>query len=139
VLGEGWRIQAQVAAHFEMDPPPQATAPPTVVTAVPRLAQDLSSLLSLMSSEEPPQRVVRSKSLMVAIYGFGDASGAGFGSTILGPDGIHYRHGIWGSDLSGKPELCRVATCLVLYPFTCPHRSALWRCRRGTNLGSPLL
>jgi len=98
---EGWRIQAQVAARFEVDPPPQATAPPTVVTAVPRLAQDLSSLLSLMSSEEPPQRVVRSKSIMVAIYGFGDASGAGFGSTILGPDGIHYRHGIWGSDLTG--------------------------------------
>jgi len=68
---------------------------------VPRLAADLNSLSRLMASDCPPERIIRASTVMVALYGFGDASGAGFGSTILGPTGIHYRYGLWGSDLDG--------------------------------------
>jgi hypothetical protein len=32
------------------------------------------------------------------LYGFADASGTGFGSTVLGADGIKYRVGTWGKD-----------------------------------------
>jgi len=38
---------------------------------------------------------------MVAFYGFGDASGAGFGSTFSSALGTHYRYGLWGNDLTG--------------------------------------
>jgi len=39
---------------------------------------------------------------MVALYGFGDASGAGFGSTFSSALGTHYRYGLWGDDLTGS-------------------------------------
>jgi hypothetical protein len=45
-------------------------------------------------------------------YGFGDASGSGFGSAVQGPDGLWYRHGLWGSDTNKKSsnyrELCNL-------------------------------
>jgi hypothetical protein len=43
--------------------------------------------------------VIRSSSLIVAIYGFGDALGSGFGSSIMTSSGVSYRYGLWGSDL----------------------------------------
>jgi hypothetical protein len=78
-----------------------AATPPVRVTALPRLHPDLIALSDLLSSSTPPERIIRASSLMIAFYGFGDASGAGFGSTILGPSGICYRYGIWGNDLMG--------------------------------------
>ena len=54
---------------------------PETVEAVPRLRLDVSSLKTLMESGEPPKRLVRGGKLLVARYGFGDASGAGFGSS----------------------------------------------------------
>jgi hypothetical protein len=41
---------------------------------------------------------VRSTSTLTAYYGFGDASSAGFGSTVARPDGLFGRFGIWGKD-----------------------------------------
>jgi len=97
---EGWRIQGQLAAHMEVDVPVAAT-PPVRVTAVPRLHPDLIALSDLLSSSTPLEWIIRASSLMIVFYGFGNASGAGFGSTILGPSGIRYRYGIWGNDLMG--------------------------------------
>jgi hypothetical protein len=103
---EGWKLQGQVAAHFEIDLP-SSLDPPVHVQGMPRLGSDLSSLLSLMSSTSPPERVIRSSSVMMAIYGFGDASGMGFGSTMVGPSGTQYRYGIWGNDLTGATSSYR--------------------------------
>jgi hypothetical protein len=77
------------------------TSPPKVVHAVPRLIADLEGLLTLFQLPHPPERVVRTNAATFAFYGFGDASGSGFGSTITTPEGIHYRYGIWGDDLAG--------------------------------------
>lgn len=70
--------------------------PPTTVTAVPRLQWDLEALQNLFSAPHSPTRYVRATHIQVALYGFGDASGGGFGSSISLPDGCTlFRHGLW--------------------------------------------
>jgi hypothetical protein len=56
----------------------------------------------LFQYESPPLHVVRSRTVNSVLYGFGDASGAGFGDTFLTPQGITYRFGLWGDDLQDK-------------------------------------
>jgi hypothetical protein len=70
--------------------------PPSLVTAVPRLALDLEALHSLFAAPDPPTRYVRTTDTLVALYGFGEASGSGFGSSIALPDGCTlFRNGLW--------------------------------------------
>ena len=68
---------------------------PRMVTAADRLEDDAKDIWRLFSSEVPPEVPVRVRSVLVVIYGFGDASGTGFGSTIQRGDGIGYRIGVW--------------------------------------------
>jgi hypothetical protein len=56
---------------------------PYIVIPVPRLEQDLKDLLVLTGTIVPHEQAVRSKHLLRVCYGFGDASGEGFGSIIL--------------------------------------------------------
>jgi hypothetical protein len=86
---------------------------PSKVKAVPRLKDDLRALTSLTSSEAPPLRLVRPCKVRSVRYGFGDASGSGFGSTFSAPGAILYRHGIWGDDGAGKSSNWRELTNLV--------------------------
>lgn len=72
-------------------------APITVMLAS-RLDDDLFCLQSLFEDDNPSVRLVRSKLVFVARYGFGDASGGGFGSSIALSKGIRVRHGVWGRD-----------------------------------------
>jgi hypothetical protein len=46
-------------------------------------------------------------------YGFGDASGSGFGSSIAFPDGIAYRIGVWGKDCEDSSSNYRELRNLV--------------------------
>jgi len=100
---EGWRSHVQVTAHFDLPQPElsSSTSPPSHVRPVPRLHGDVAALLSFFTLPVPPRRVVRAASMVVAIYGFGDASGAGFGSSIQTASGVSYRYGLWGNDLVG--------------------------------------
>ncbi len=68
---------------------------PETVRLVPRLRDDLSCLLAMFSPENPPIKYVRSNQICVALYGFGDTSGSGFGSTLGSKEGLKYRVGIW--------------------------------------------
>jgi len=101
---EGWKVFRQVAAHLDESLPVSASkdTSPEFVTAVPRLSSDIKGLLHLFQHESPPIRVVRSRQVISVLYGFGDASGAGFGDTFLTPQGITYRYGLWGDDLHAK-------------------------------------
>ena len=73
--------------------------PPKTVHPVPRLRTDVKAIATLLGTEKPPIIHVRSSSIFVAIYGAGDASGAGFGSAILLPQkSLSYRIGVWRSD-----------------------------------------
>jgi hypothetical protein len=90
--------------------------PPCTVQAVPRLRDDVQSLLCLFSSETPPIRYVRSQKLGVAIYGFGDASGAGFGRTFSKANDTYFCHGVYAKDelsnSSNYRELSNLVTAL---------------------------
>ena len=56
---------------------------PIMVTPVPRFYQCLEVLTTIFSNELPPIVQVRSTSCLLIIYGFLDASGSEFGSTLL--------------------------------------------------------
>ena len=56
--------------------------PPSNVKGVPRLKGDLEALSVLTDSGKPPEQLVRASRHAQVIYGFGDASGNGFGSAI---------------------------------------------------------
>jgi hypothetical protein len=73
--------------------------PPTHAHAVPRLKSDMEALEALFSEDTPTEVLLRASRVYSILYGFADASGTGFGSTILGEDGIAYRIGTWESDV----------------------------------------
>jgi hypothetical protein len=76
-------------------PPPP---PPKSIAAVPRLQKDVESMQRLFEQDIPAQVLLRASRVYTIIYGFADASGSGFGSTIMLNGEIEYRIGTWGSD-----------------------------------------
>ena len=84
---------AQLASREE------PTQPPTSVKPVARLSCDLEALAALFDEDTPSEVLLRAARVYSILYGFADASGTGFGSTILGEDGIAYRIGTWESDV----------------------------------------
>lgn len=75
-------------------------SPPSTVNPVERLEADLEAILFLMRSEKPPLRLARGNTVVEVIYGFGDAAGSGFGSSLYRQSkGVNYRVGVWGSDM----------------------------------------
>jgi len=69
---------------------------PQHVRAVPRLITDVEALLELCSSDIPPKRLARPTARVCVRYGFGDASGVGYGSSILIEGrGILWETGLW--------------------------------------------
>jgi hypothetical protein len=71
-------------------------AHPKLVKPVPRLGSDIEALKFLTSFEFAPRRRVRMTKRLRAMYGFGDASGTGFGSTIRKANGeIVWKSGVW--------------------------------------------
>jgi len=105
---EGWKSESYepepVDLLFDSDLSTQSKPlqPPVYVTAVPRLHMDLEALTSLFAAEHPPIRYVRATHTLVALYGFGDASGHGFGGSIALKDGTTlFRHGLWPDGADG--------------------------------------
>ena len=71
--------------------------PPLLVTPVPMFQQCLGLLSKHFKEELPYIVTVRSTTYQVVVYGFVDASGSGFGSTMLVKGNIEYRIGTWSS------------------------------------------
>ena len=80
---------------------PRST-PPAYVKAVPRLRDDVRALLHLTKSPAPQRRTIRSKTCLVARYGFGDASGVGFGAAVVNATDTTYRIGEWNFKIQEK-------------------------------------
>jgi hypothetical protein len=102
---EGWRSNDEVywlAAEDggEWGGAPSDGSMPTTVKAVPRFRSDVEALMALSESDEPPLRRVRCHKKCTAYYGFGDASGAGFGATLQIGDAIYYEYGQWTSEVT---------------------------------------
>ena len=86
---------------------------PQVVTAVPRFSQDVFALGELFSVTVPPEITLRSNEIYMVVYGFGDASGAGFGSSIVTETGTSVRVGTWSADESNESSNWRELTNVV--------------------------
>lgn len=85
-----------------------------VTEPVPRFRDDLVALTNLSNFESPPLRVVRGKVVFAALYGFGDASKKGFGSTTSREGGkVRYRIGVWGKDAEDESSNYRELRNLV--------------------------
>jgi hypothetical protein len=70
------------------------------VKAIPRFRGDIEALLALTRSPTPPLRRARCKQKCTAYYGLGDASGAGFGTTLHIGNAIYYEYGQWISEVT---------------------------------------
>jgi hypothetical protein len=102
----------------------QEKAAPLKVKVVPRFIEDILVLEAMFRESTPSLRLVRGFHIAKVVYGFGDASGAGFGSSWVEGVGIdksvsrpvHYRFGRWGSDADDKSsnfrELCNLVSTL---------------------------
>ena len=71
---------------------------PSQTVPLKRFWQFLDLLLEFMKPELPPQIIVRATILLLVVYGFADASGSGFGNSILIHREVRYRIGTWGAD-----------------------------------------
>lgn len=91
-------------------------SPPHFVNVSEQLKNDLYALAEFTQSELPPIVNDRCAKIRIVRYGFGDASGTGFGSTIQTAQGLKYRVGVWGSDeedeSSNFKELKNVVTTI---------------------------
>lgn len=86
---DGWRLtQAEIRMKFGLEEYVTSRSAPEFVNPAPRLRDDLNTLMSMVESPLPPKRFIRSKRIAVVHYGFGDASGSGFGSVMEGPNGV---------------------------------------------------
>ena len=75
-----WNLMVQSEAKVESEE--RSRGPRSGVTlAVPRFRSDLEALLELAEGQVPAIRKVRSGKCRMMVYGFVDASAAGFGAT----------------------------------------------------------
>ena len=86
---------------------------PARVAPVERLHLDIAALCQMFKSETPERRLVRGNSISKINLIFGDASGAGFGSSWQVDDEIHYRFGLWGKDMDMSSSNLRELKNLV--------------------------
>jgi hypothetical protein len=89
---------------------------PKMVQAVPRFKKDLEAMIEFFSPIEPPEVIERVSRILYVIYGFGDASGTGFGSSVQTHFGLSYRVGVWlgeeENETSNFKEFKNVVECL---------------------------
>lgn len=98
----------------------QDTDRPGKVKAVPRFREDIKVLALMFQGQTPSLRLVRGFNIARLVYGFGDASGAGFGASWVdcnvGQDEnrmVHYRFGRWGDEMGGESSNFRELNNLV--------------------------
>ncbi|KAL7562522.1 hypothetical protein ACA910_008229 [Epithemia clementina (nom. ined.)] len=103
---KGWRMTpAEFATYLRENKPEWVDVdavhplhlPPTKVAPMPQFKEDVSSLAELMAVADPPKILVRPQAKAVAAHMFGDASGAGFGTSLWlqGTNSIQAKHGVW--------------------------------------------
>lgn len=133
---EGWRMtRAELQAACAdpqlggSDGKEELKGAPARVKAVLHLAQDVCALAELVGIEAPPLRAVHPKAVKTALYGFVDAAGSGFGSSLdklreaaeksgskverLKGVGLKVRYGLWGKDMDGSSSNFRELRNLV--------------------------
>ena len=103
---DGWKMSSREWLQYtewclsrgEGDPRlPTEEGAPARVKFTSLFEPHVRALLKLMEGDTPRKQVWRSKKIVYVMYGFGDASGGGFGSTWTRreQDGIQLRIGVW--------------------------------------------
>lgn len=112
---EMWKICGAARSDtLDLDDGSRIASAPTLVSPAPRLREDLGVLIKMFASATPAIRSARSTKVAVALYGFGDASSAGFGASVLLPNNsIYVRYGMWGIDTDGQSSNYRELRNLV--------------------------
>jgi hypothetical protein len=117
---DGWRLLRSIITRGKQgrwdDVDASAQAPATV-EAVPRLAEDIRAIQYLMRSEVPALKRVHCGVTGKVYYGFGDASGPGFGASFQFGDELCYEYDQWCSEVSESkssnwPELNNLVQAL---------------------------
>jgi len=88
--------------------------PPARVKPVPRLKADIEALSLLTQPKLAPKRMIRNSKVISVVYGFGDASGKGFGTGLKIDGQLYYRFGEWCSEVSELSSNYRELYNLVL-------------------------
>jgi hypothetical protein len=110
---DGWRrMNHVVEPRLDIE---ERVEPPKFVEAVARLKQDVEALMSFTDVRAPPSVPIRPTSVTVA-HLWGDASGAGFGSSlwIKGEGEIDLVYGTWDEEVANQSSNFREAYNLVL-------------------------
>lgn len=71
---------------------------PVEVVPVDRVKNDFIFLRKMFAREESLEVMARSSNIVYLLYGFADASGTGFGSSVISRKGVRIRIGVWGKD-----------------------------------------
>jgi hypothetical protein len=94
--GERWEEFEEVSSQGSQD------KAPSMIRVVQRLEDDINGLRLMFQEQTPSLRLIRGFSVARVLYGFGDASGAGFGASWVseeieatGNRAVHYRFGRW--------------------------------------------
>ena len=101
---DGWKftskeIEAYLLEHGEWV---GAYEPGEKVKIKPRLRDDVVALKRFTNCEAPPKVLRRLKGVGVVCYGFGDASGTGFGNCITVEGKNYAKFGTWSQKYEGK-------------------------------------
>ena len=78
-----------------------------------RMVSDVATLSTLMSADQPPLRRERSDNVCQVMYGFGDASGSAFGTTLGQETEVFYEYGQWCTEESEQSSNWRELKNLV--------------------------
>jgi len=90
---------------------------PSQVVAVHQFESDLRASEQLTASKFPPVQPVRPTGNASVFFGFGDASGSGFGQSLWeqGDDDIEVQYGLWDSSVAEQSSNFRELANHVLY------------------------
>ena len=103
---EGWKMMQSIleAKLAGTDTAIKAAHPePTkYIQPLERLKKDFLRLKELTKPEAPPKVVRRRKKMGTAVYGFGDASGKGFGNAIEVGGRVYEEFGQWSGEYESK-------------------------------------
>ena len=113
---EGWKKHKWNEESREGEDVTWMEAPdkgPETVEVKPRLRTDVAALETLLKGDKPPLRIIRSDRLCQILYGFGDASGSAFGTTLGKGNEIFYEYGQWCTEESEQSSNWRELKNLV--------------------------
>ena len=83
---------------------------PGELLSVSRFKFDVEAMSVLLQAPTPALRLVRGESISQVSYGFGNASGGGFGGSWIHGKEIIFRFGLWGADMDNASSNLREAT-----------------------------